>query len=343
MKRRALPWRLRYSLPPTNKWPLLGIGVALLLATACDGPQSTLNPAGLAASQIATLFWWMTAVGALIWAAVFGIAVYATRPDRASYSSRATRWLIVGGGAIFPSVVLAGLLAYSLTLLPSLRSSDGISLRVAVSGEQWWWRVRYLPDSGEAVELANEIRLPVGKRVEFVLSSPDVIHSFWIPSLGGKVDMIPGRTTTLVLEATETGTFRGACAEYCGTSHALMNFEVVVMAPDKFADWLAAQAAPAQQPASALARRGRQAFLANGCGACHSIRGTEADGRLGPDLTHAGGRLSLGAGILPNTEEAFARWIGHTDGLKPEVKMPAFGMLPDAQIEALASYLNGLQ
>ncbi|NKQ09349.1 cytochrome c oxidase subunit II [Pseudomonas sp. SST3] len=327
----------------TRQWQR-GLGLLpMALLVACDGQQSTLNPAGTGAESIATLFWWMCAGGVLIWAVVMGIALYATQAHPEAHGIRSARWLILGGGIIFPVVVLTGLLTYGLMLMPSLRSTTDIDLRVDVSGEQWWWRVRYQTDAGETVELANEIRLPVGQRVAFNLTSPDVIHSFWIPSLGGKVDMIPGRTNQLVLEPTRTGTFRGACAEYCGTSHALMAFPVVVMEPAAFSSWLARQAQPAQAAESALQRQGQRAFLSNGCGACHQVRGTEADGTVGPDLTHVGSRLSLAAGTLPADVEAFRRWIGHTGEIKPGVKMPTFGMLPDDQLNAMAHYLKGLK
>lgn len=329
---------------PFSKLHKLAIFLTILLfIPACSGPQSTLDPAGYGAQQIATLFWWMAAGAVFIWVVVIGIAIYATHVKHQPQSYRAARWLIIGGGFIFPSIVLAGLLSYGLMLLSSLKQPAEPGLRIAVSGEQWWWRVRYHPESAEPVELANEIRLPVGVRVEFTLSSPDVIHSFWIPSLGGKVDMIPGRVTTLVLEPTKTGIYRGVCAEYCGTSHALMAFQVMVMEPDAFKAWLQHQAAPAQPPTTSLAKRGQRAFLANGCGACHTIRGTPADGQVGPDLTHVGSRLSLGAGILPNKVPAFAHWVSHTSQIKPGVKMPAFGMLPEQQITALAAYLDGLK
>ena len=214
-----------------------------------------------------------------------------------------TGLLIIGGGVVLPTVVLSVLLVYGLALLPTLLAPAAASaVQIAVSGEQWWWRVRYLPSNGhpEAVELANEIRLPVGERVQFHLHSPDVLHSFWIPSLGGKIDLIPGRHTRLALEPTRTGVFRGVCAEFCGTSHALMSFSVVVMEPAGFATWLAQQYAPAQPPVLPLAARGAELFLATGCGACHTVRGTPANGVVGPDLTHVGSRQSLGAGILPN-------------------------------------------
>jgi cytochrome c oxidase subunit 2 len=217
------------------------------------------------------------------------------------------------------------------------------SLRISVSGEQWWWRVRYDVAGNDPVVLANEIRLPVGEPVEFRLESPDVIHSFWIPSLGGKIDMIPGRVTRLSLTPTETGVFRGACAEYCGTSHALMSFDVVVHEKDDFARWLAHQQTEAVPPRVPSASRGQEVFLASGCGACHSIRGTPANGVIGPDLTHIGSRLSIGAGALPNNAESLLRWIARTEHVKPEVLMPEFGMLPDDELQAMASYLEGLK
>ncbi|MGH8084235.1 MAG: cytochrome c oxidase subunit II [Lysobacter sp.] len=328
----------------------IAAGAAALALAGCSGASSTLAPAGLEADTIARLFRIMAIGAVLVWAAVVGIALYASLLRPQPHGRRTTRWLILGGGVITPTLVLGALLLYGLVLMPQLREPaphDG--LRIAVSGEQWWWRVRYLPAGNEPVilanevTLANEIRLPVGERVEFILSSPDVIHSFWIPSLAGKVDMIPGRTTTLVLEPTRTGTFGGACAEYCGTSHALMQLVVVVMEREAFDVWLRRQAAPAAPPQSAPARAGQQAFLGNGCGACHTIRGTAAAGVVGPDLTHVGGRASLAAGILPNDVEAFRRWIGHTHAVKPEALMPPFGMLPETEVDAIALYLDGLQ
>lgn len=331
-------------IPMCNFTPAPGSRLLLLtLLAGCEGQQSALNPAGVGAQSIATLFWGMGGGALLIWAVVMGIALYATQAHPEAHGIRSARWLILGGGIIFPVVVLTALLIYGLTLMPKLSSSENVALRIAVSGEQWWWRVRYRTEAGDEVELANEIRLPVGERVAFSLTSPDVIHSFWIPSLGGKVDMIPGRTNVLVLEPTETGTFRGACAEYCGTSHALMNFVVQVMSREAFDRWLAEQAEPARSPNTDLQQSGQRAFLSNGCAACHQVRGTEADGTVGPDLTHVGSRLSLAAGTLPSDVDAFERWIGHSSAIKPDVKMPAFGMLPGAQLNAIAHYLSGLR
>jgi cytochrome c oxidase subunit 2 len=321
------------------------VSAGALLLASCAGPQSALAPAGRGAERIADLFWWMAAGAGIIWLAVISLAVYCLRSSAAHDRSRVSI-LIIGGGAALPTVVLTGLLAYGLSLMPALLAPGPAgSLKVAVSGEQWWWRVRYLTSGSHdvAVELANEIRLPVGAHVEFHLDSPDVIHSFWIPSIGGKIDMIPGRLNRLTLEPTRTGVFRGVCAEYCGMSHALMSFYVIVLEKEDFATWLEHQQEPAQPPVQPLAARGQEVFLANGCGACHTVRGTSADGVVGPDLTHVGSRLSLGAGILANEPDAFLRWIAHTGDVKPGVHMPAFGMLPPEDLQALAAYLDGLE
>jgi cytochrome c oxidase subunit II len=325
-------------------WSLLGAALGALALVGCGGAQSALDPAGRGAEGIAALFWWMTGGALVIWVAMVALAIYAIWSRREAHTERQAKLLILGGGVAFPTVTLAGLLTYGLAILPGLvaPAPDG-SLQIAVSGQQWWWRVRFLPPDGEPVELANEIRLPVGEPVEFLLESLDVIHSFWIPSLGGKVDMIPGRGTRLVLRPTRTGNFRGVCAEYCGSSHALMAFDVVVVEKEDFARWLALQREPAAEPTDPLAARGRELFLANGCSACHTIRGTPADGVVGPDLTHAGGRASLGAGTLRNERGAVLRWVRDTETLKPGVHMPAFDMLPEPELRALAAYLESLQ
>ena len=286
----------------------------------------------------------MTGGALVVWAGVGWLLWSAIRGRAAQNSARQARLYIIGGGAVVPTVVLTGLLLYGLGMTPALLApAPPGSLRIVVTGEQWWWRVRYVPASGEAVTLANEIRLPVGEPVEFELDSPDVIHAFWIPALGGKMDMIPGRRTRLLLEPTRAGTFRGQCAEYCGTSHALMAFPVVVMEKDDFARWLDAQRAPAAEATDASAAHGCELFFLNGCAACHTIRGTPARGTIGPELTHVGSRLTLGAGILPNDPAALVRWLEQTNQVKPGVRMPHCGMLPREELGALAAYLESLQ
>lgn len=315
-----------------------------MVTTACGGAQSALFAGGREAEQIVRLFWWMAAGAMFVWVALIALAFIVERVPPEQATGRRIRLLIVGGGVVVPVVVLSGLLAYGLSLMPPLLTAppEG-TLRVHVSGELWWWRVRYLGGEDGPVELANEIRLPVGEPVQFVLESSNVIHAFWIPSLGGKRDLIPGRTTTLTLTPTRTGTYRGACAEYCGTAHALMAFPTVVEERETFDRWLAGQRRPAIPPADPLAARGGALFLRNGCGACHTVRGTPANGGVAPDLTHVASRLSLGAGSLPATPDAFGRWIAHTRDVKPGVLMPPFGMLAADELAALAAYLSQLR
>ena len=290
------------------------------------------------------LFWGLAAGALVVWAAVMALAAYAAFPRNGVRRPQRAAALIIGGGVVVPTAVLAVVLGVGLSSLPRLLApAPPGSLRISVVGEQWWWRVRYHPPDGEPFELANEIRLPVDQPVEFELSSPDVIHSFWIPSLAGKMDMIPGRTNRLALHPTRIGTFRGVCAEYCGTAHALMAFPVVVMAPADYERWVAEQRATAAAPAGPLAARGQERFFANGCHACHAIRGTEARGVIGPDLTHLGSRRTLGAGVVPNDRAALVRWIARTGEVKPGVLMPHFGMLPREELEALAAYLESLR
>jgi cytochrome c oxidase subunit 2 len=305
-------------------------------------PQSALETAGRDAEQIAQLFAVMAVGGAIVWLAVVVIAVYAIRVGE-SHSQRAASLLIIGGGVVLPTVVLGALLLYGLPVLPTILEpgADG-PFQIRVTGKQWWWRVEYVTEQG-VVETANELRLPVNQRVELQLASPDVIHSFWVPAIAGKMDLVPGRATRLALEPTRTGVFRGTCAEYCGASHALMAFVVIVLPPDEFGRWLDAEARPARPPADALADRGHTGFVANGCTACHTIRGTAAAGRVGPDLTHVGSRMRIGAGTLQNDPEAFVRWISETDRIKPGVHMPAFRTLSRDDLSALAAYLDGLQ
>jgi cytochrome c oxidase subunit 2 len=317
---------------------------ALAGTADCSGMQSALAPAGAEAERLSALFWWMAAGAVVVWLATLAVAGGCAWRARRSGDERWSRWLILGGGVAVPTVLLTVLLVYGLASLPRLvaRAPEG-SLQVAVHGEMWRWRVHYVRPDGSVVQTANEIRLPVGEPVQFRLSSDNVIHSFWIPSLAGKMDMIPGRTTYLQLRPTEVGIYRGACAEYCGASHARMNFLVEVMPNDAFERWLEHQRAPAAQPADDGTRRGLDVFLESGCNACHRIGGTAARGAIGPDLTHVGGRLSLGAAVLPNDAEAFARWVARTPEIKPGVHMPAFDMLPPDDLRALARYLESLK
>jgi cytochrome c oxidase subunit 2 len=252
--------------------------------------------------------------------------------------------LVVGAGVIFPVVVLTILLGAALMITGAESSSRSgpASLRISVVGEQWWWRVTYETPDGRRVESANEIRIPAGQRVALELTTADVIHSLWIPSLAGKLDMIPGRKTVLNVVATEPGISRGQCAEYCGGAHALMSLYTVAMEPSEFTAWLKAEAAPVQTTAADTAP-GEKLFFTTGCAACHTIRGTPASGTIGPDLTHVGSRKSIAAGILPNGKESIARWIKDNQHIKPQNHMPPYRMFSGDELNDLAGYLAGLK
>jgi cytochrome c oxidase subunit 2 len=331
---------------PTNRpGPFRGPAAVMIASAAagCAGVQSSLSPGGAQAEWMADLWWWMAAAAAVIWVAVIALAIWCVRWASGEPNRRRDRALIIGGGVVVPVVVLTALLVYGLMLIPPLvaRAPEN-SLQIAVTGEQWWWRVRY-SHAGGFVEVANEVRMPVGEPVQFRLDSDNVIHSFWVPALGGKMDMIPGRVTWLALEPTRTGYYRGACAEYCGGSHALMAFDVEVTDRASFDRWLERQAQPAVAPADPRRQQGRNVFFSSGCSACHTIRGTLAAGTIGPDLTHVGGRRTLAASVLPNDPDAFTRWIARPEHIKPGARMPRFDMMGADDLAALAAYLEGLE
>jgi cytochrome c oxidase subunit 2 len=221
------------------------LSVCALSLIGCGGVQSALSPAGREAQQIADLFWCMAAGSIAVWLTVIGLAFFAVRASPDVDRRRQARRLIAAG-ALTPTVVLAVLLFYGLSMLPDMVAPPPKgSLRISVYGEQWWWRVRYEPPGRQPFELANEVRLAAGEPVEFLLHSNNVIHSFWIPSLGGKMDMIPGRVNRLVLNPVRTGVYRGACAEFCGEGHARMAFTAIVLDKVEFARWLDEQSLPA--------------------------------------------------------------------------------------------------
>jgi cytochrome c oxidase subunit 2 len=289
--------------------------------------QSVLGAYGPDAAIIAEISWVLFIGGAIIFAAVMAIAGYALFGSKREVF--ASKTLIVGGGIVFPVVTLSALLVYSLVRAAALHPEEPGALRIEVVGEQWWWRVRY-PD----FETANEIRIPVGRPVRLELKSADVVHSFWVPALAGKLDMIPGRANVLRVRAERAGEFRGQCAEYCGGPHALMALYVVAVPPEEFQRWSDGQRGPAEKQNSS--------FVAH-CGACHAVRGTAAAGARGPDLTHVGSRLTIGAGLLPNNAGALAGWIASSQHLKPGNLMPSFGMLPGEELRSLAGYLESLK
>lgn len=306
--------------------------------------QSVLLPAGAAASAITSLSWVLIAGATLIFVGVMLLLAWALQRRSAGQPVRTRLWLL-GGGVLFPLVVLTSLLVWSHARTPAwLAQAPPGALIVGITAHMWWWEVRYSdPATGQDITLANELHLPVGRPVWLGLNSSDVIHSFWVPALGGKMDMVPGRVGHLLVQADESGTWRGQCAEYCGEQHARMALHVLAKPAAEFDAWLAAQARPAAAPASALLARGREAFLAQRCNACHAVRGVAEESRLGPDLTHVGSRLYLGAGTLANQPGNMAKWVAHTQTVKPGARMPSSPDMDADTLHALAAYLGHLK
>jgi cytochrome c oxidase subunit II len=322
-----------------------GLMCAGELLVGCKDVQSSLVPRGPDAAQIAALSWLLFIGATVVFLLVLAAAWLAVRGSDAARARLSATGAVIAGGIAFPVLTLTALLGYGvwLTRAGVLAPTAANLMHIEVVGEQWWWRVRYRETDGQLIESANEIHMPAGRPVEFILSSPDVIHSFWVPNLGGKVDMIPGRITHLRLQADRPGVLRGQCAEYCGGPHALMALHVVAMQPADFEAWRNDQARPSQPSPDPIGRRGQALFLAAGCGACHTVRGTEAAGVVGPDLTHIGSRRSVGVDTLPVTEANLKRFISNGQHVKPGNRMPPFRIFDDAELASLASYLVSLR
>src|SRR3712207_890751 len=310
----------------------------------CSGVQSSLDPAGGDAWRLYWLTIVMTVGATLIFLFVTALLLYAifAPPERRAWLG--TRRTIVYGGLAFPIVILSLLLPYGLIVMRDVDTPQPGALQIEVIGEQYWWRVRY-PAEGEQPEFstANELVSPIGRPITVAVTAADVIHSFWIPNFGGKIDMIPGRINRLNFTAERPGVYRGVCAEFCGAQHARMAFDVVALEPAEFDAWRRTQAQPAQEPGIPLLARGRDLFRAGGCGSCHVVRGTEADGQFGPDLTHVGSRRTIGAGQFPNNIGTLAGWIANVQHIKPGVRMPSYGSLTGEDLRGLGGYLESLE
>ncbi|QGN49908.1 cytochrome c oxidase subunit II [Micromonospora sp. WMMD558] len=334
---------------PTGSRPLFRLGAVLavtaLALTACGPDQSMLSPVGADAGRAAGLWWLMFWLGAGIWVVVTAATLYALyrrQPGRHDPLA-GRRWEntpLIWGGIVLPSIVLVVLTGATVD---AMRHADPPAAAeatvVQVIGHQWWWEVRY-PERN--VVTANEVHVPAGRPVRLELRTADVIHSFWVPALAGKIDLIPGRSNTLWINTDRPGVYEGQCAEFCGLQHAKMRFRVVVDDEPRFQEWLAAQGESAAEPADALAARGRQVFLSASCVYCHTIRGTATVSAIGPDLTHLASRDTLAAGIIPNTKGHLGGWIIDPQQVKPGARMPN-NYLPPDDLQALLAYLGSLE
>ncbi|HVT55861.1 MAG TPA: cytochrome c oxidase subunit II [Xanthobacteraceae bacterium] len=316
--------------------------------------QSTFDPASRPATLINDMHWWMYYGFGLVEAAVVIVLFWALwrgarrrRAEGAAVhkpSRRTERNLFraVAICAVLTVAILFTSLIGSLAVTWAINKPGLIGQQVEIVGRQWWWEIRYIDQKGKLqFTTANEINIPVGEPVQLYLDSPDVIHSFWVPSLHGKQDLIPGHSSMLTIEANRPGIYRGQCAEFCGLQHAKMAIEVIAQPPQQFAQWFNKQMSPAS--ASAATRsKGEALFASAGCASCHTIRGTSANGKTGPDLTHVGSRRSLASGTLSNTPGSMARWIRDPQAIKPGTQM-ATSELPADEIAMLVSYLEGLR
>lgn len=320
--------------------------VVAVLAVACsDDAPSALDPKGPNAERIAGVWWLMFGLAAAVYVVVGGLIIAAAmrgrragegqgRPSRITDSG-----FIWVGGVIAPVVILGGLAVVTVSTTNDLRRVEAGALRIEVTGYRWWWQVRYPDDD---VVTANEIHIPVGRPVEIGLRTKDVIHSFWVPELAGKVDQIPGQRNVIRLKADEPGTYRGFCAEFCGLQHAKMQFLVIADTPAEFTRWITRRQRPSGTPPTEEAALGQVVFNRNTCGGCHTVRGTDARGTEGPDLSDFGDRRTIGAVSLDNNRKNLAEWIRDPHESKPGNLMPPSYLAPD-EMEALLDYLESLR
>jgi len=324
---------------PRRRGALLLASIVPLFAAGC-GKQDVLDPHSHPERKISTLCWVMM-TGAWIGFALVVVLLFLgwARRNRDSLpfggGERAATALVIALGVAVPILVLSSLFVWSDIFV--IRATDAPArgstrLTVRVVGHQWWWEIKY---PGTAAVTANELHIPVGTRVRVEGTTADVIHSLWVPELNRKVDLVPGREAVLLLDADRAGTYPGQCAEFCGLQHAHMELSVIAQPRPQFRAWLAKESKPARGSMPG-------AFAEETCSSCHEIRGTDARGQVGPDLTHFGSRTTLGAGVLPNDPENLREWIRDPQHPKPGNRMPALP-LSDADVRALASYLEGLK
>jgi len=308
--------------------------------------QTTLDPFGPQAAHIHflwVLFLWVSVGVYIVTMTVVLATVWHKRPAGEDSAESSRAGYAVAGATVVTIFTLFVLLAASAVkshALAELRPKDALKIRL--TGNQWWWDVVYLnSDPTQEIRTANEIHIPVGRAVQFDLSSADVIHSFWVPNLHGKTDLMPGKTTVTWLRADRPGVYRGQCAEFCGLQHAHMAFFIFAETQDTFVEWYATQLKAAADPAGNAQRlRGREVLVAS-CGPCHTVRGTAAGGRYGPDLTHVASRRTIAAGTVPLHYQNLRRWVSDPQQVKPGNNMPSIHLAND--LEAVVSYLVSLK
>ena len=320
---------------------------AAIIASGCSGRSSSLNPIGEHAKEIADLWWIFFGITGTVYLLVItalAVATFRRRNGEESGPSGKRLSTVVGAAVASTVAILFALLFFS-TMTGRALAVDRArpALRIEITGHQWWWDVEYDdPVPVRQFKSANEIYIPVGKPVELSLQSRDVIHSFWIPSLHGKRDLIPGHTSSFIVRADQPGTWEGQCAEFCGLQHAKMRLLLTALPESEFNAWADSQRRPARPPRTAEETRGQAVFMASTCAVCHTIKGTPAGGTVAPDLTHIASRRMLAANSLPNVKEHMAAWITDSQQIKPGNRMPSHS-LSAGDLQALVAYLGSLE
>ncbi|MDQ1374630.1 MAG: cytochrome c oxidase subunit [Actinomycetota bacterium] len=318
-----------------------GVVVAGVAMAACSNEKSPsiLDPQGSEARTLAGVWWLMFGLAAAVYVIVAGLILFAILRNRRS-GPRESRLndnaFVVIGGLLVPVAILAVIAFVTVRTTTEVRQPEAGAMRVDVRAHDWWWEVRY---PGTGIVTANEIHIPVGRQVAVHIRTADVIHSFWVPQLAGKLDAIPGQDNLLRFTAERAGVYRGECAEFCGIQHANMNFLVIAEDPTRFGQWEQTEAQGAGLPTDDRSEQGRLVFEREACAGCHTIRGTSAAGTAGPDLTHMGSRRTIGAATVPNTTANLAGWIADAQSIKPGNKMPSI-ILEPADLLALVHYLQ---
>ncbi|EJC64674.1 cytochrome c oxidase, subunit II [Rhizobium leguminosarum bv. viciae WSM1455] len=328
---------------------LRGLPLALLmLLSGCSSPQSVLNAQGEAAIALKDLIIFVTLVAGVLWLAVVSVMAFALvrkKSQSAGLDHRSERMMTIAvATATAATALIVGVLTVaSFYTTRALNSGGDAEVTVVVRAQQWWWQFIYADrDQRPIFQTANELHIPVGKTIRLRLQAADVIHSFWVPSLAGKLDLIPGRENILTLRAERPGVYRGQCAEFCGLQHGHMAFVVIAEDHADYQHWLAGQRLDGAAPSGAEAIAGRAVFLAKQCAACHTIRGTAASGSSGPDLTHVGSRRTIAAGLLETTRGSLAAWIADPQTLKPGNNMPLVPLTAD-ELRQLSAYMESLR
>lgn len=313
---------------------------------------SILSPQGPAARALADIGWPVLLLFLAVTGVMWGLLVWLVVRRRGSYADQVatsadgtgTRWILIGGFAT-PAIVLALIFVATLGALKAfpVHEPDHREPQIRVIGHRWWWEIEYLYGGvHERVKSATELHIPAGEPVDIELVTRDVIHSFWVPDLHGKVDLLPHMRTRIRIQADRPGIYRGKCAEFCGTQHTNMTFHVIAQEKPVFDAWLTRERQPAAEPVSDAARQGATVFATRACALCHTVRGSGANGLVGPDLTHFGSRRWI-AGPMPNNEAYLRAWVTHAQSLKPGVVMPSILDFTGEELHALTAYLRELK